>query len=114
MDWQTHRAARAQVWTALVVGTAGNGKRTAEWNEPGKPADPTKDTRIPFGMYAVAWSPADGSIWGSNLTHPGYILRLAPGTNPPDTALAEIYNVPTPRLGIRGMDIDRNGIAWLP
>ncbi len=114
MYWQTHDAAKSQGWTPLIVDTVGTGKRTAEWNEPGKPADPAKDTRIPFGMYAVAWSPADGSIWGSNLTHPGYILRLAPGINPPDTALAEIYRVPLPGFGIRGMDIDRNGVAWLP
>ena len=52
---------------------------------------------------AISYSPADGSIWGSNLTHPGYIMRLAPGSNPPDTALAEIYKVPLPGFGIRGM-----------
>ena len=65
-------------------------------------------------MYGIAWSPADGSIWGSNLTHPGYIVRLAPGSNPPDTALAELYRIPLPGFGIRGMDIDRNGIVWMP
>ncbi len=58
------------------------------------------------------WTPL--SIWGSNLTHPGYILHLAPGANPPDTALAELYRIPLPGFGIRGMDIDRNGVAWLP
>jgi hypothetical protein len=112
--WQTGDAARSQGWTPLIVDTVGTGKRTAEWNEPGKPADPAKDTRIPFGMYAIAYSPADGSIWGSNLAHPGYVIRLAPGANPPDTALAEIYKVPLPGFGIRGMDIDRNGVAWMP
>jgi hypothetical protein len=112
--WQTGDAAKSQGWTALIVDTNGNGKRDEGYNEPGKPADPAKDTRIPFGMYAVAYSPADGSIWGSNLGHPGYVIRLAPGSNPPDTALAEIYKIPLPGFGIRGMDVDRNGVAWLP
>ena len=114
MFWRTHDAAKSQGWTALIVDTVGTGKRTREWNEPGQPIDPKKDTRIPFGMYAVAWSPADGSVWGSNLTHPGYIIRLALGPNPPDTALAELYKIPLPGYGIRGMDIDRNGVVWIP
>jgi hypothetical protein len=112
--WQTHDAAKSQGWTPLIVDTVGTGKRTAEWNEPGKPADPKKSTRIPFGLYAIAWSPADGSVWGSNLAHPGYLIRVAPGATPPDTALAEIYKVPLPGFGIRGMDVDRHGVAWLP
>ena len=58
--------------------------------------------------------PADGSIWGSNLEHPGFILRMAPGANPPETSLAEIYRIPLPGFGIRGMDIDRNGVVWMP
>ncbi len=112
--WETGDAAKAQGWTPLIVDTVGSGKRTESWNEPGQPADPNKDTRIPFGMYAIAWSPADGSIWGSSLAHPGYVIRVAPGANPPDTALAEIYKIPLPGFGIRGMDVDRNGVAWLP
>jgi hypothetical protein len=88
--------AKSQGWTALVVDTNGNGKRDEGYNEPGKPVDPAKDTRIPFGMYAIAWSPADGSIGGSNLTHPGYVIRLIPGPNPPDTALAELYKMKRP------------------
>ena len=47
--------------------------------------------------------PADGSIWGSSLSHPGYIMRVEPGANPPETALAEMYKVPPPGFGIRGM-----------
>jgi hypothetical protein len=112
--WETGDAAKAQGWTPLIVDTVGSGKRTDEWNEPGQPQDPKKDTRIPFGMYAIAWSPNDGSVWGSNLAHPGYIIRVALGPNPPDTALAELYKIPLPGFGIRGMDIDRNGVAWLP
>ncbi|HEY1257698.1 MAG TPA: carboxypeptidase-like regulatory domain-containing protein [Stellaceae bacterium] len=112
--WQTHDAAKSQGWTPFIVDTAGTGKRTAEWNEPGQPIDPTKDTRLPYGMYGITWSPADGSVWGSNLTHPGYIIRVAPGSDPPETALAEIYKIPLPGFGIRGLDIDRNGVVWMP
>jgi len=114
MFWQTYDAAKSQGWTALVVDTNANGKRDEGYNEPGKEPDYSTDTRLPFGMYAIAYSPADGSIWGSNLAHPGYVIRLDPGKNPPDTSLAEIYKVPLPGYGIRGMDIDRNGVAWLP
>ncbi|MGA7863592.1 MAG: carboxypeptidase-like regulatory domain-containing protein, partial [Stellaceae bacterium] len=116
--WQTGDAAKAQGWTPLIVDTVGTGKRTESWNEPGQPPDYSpdysKDTRIPYGMYAIAYSPADKTIWGSSLAHPGYIIRLDPGTNPPDTALAESYKVPLPGFGIRGMEVDRNGVAWLP
>ena len=112
--WQTHDAAKSQGWTPFIVDTVGNGKRTKEWNEPGQPIDPTRDTRIPYAMYAISYSPADGAIWGSSLAHPGYIMRVAPGPNPPETALTELYKIPLPGFGIRGMDVDRNGVAWLP
>jgi hypothetical protein len=112
--WETGDAAASQGWTALVVDTNANGKRDQGYNEPGQPPDYSKDTRLPYGMYGISYSPADGAIWGSNLGHPGYIIRLAPGSNPPDTALAEIYKVPPPGFGIRGMDVDRNGVVWIP
>jgi hypothetical protein len=112
--WATGDAASSQGWTPLIVDTNANGKRDEGYNEPGKPADYSKDTRIPYGMYGISYSPADGSIWGSNLEYPGYILRLAPGARPEETALAEIYRVPLPGFGIRGMDIDRQGVVWMP
>ena len=112
--WETGDSAAAQGWTALVVDTNGNGRRDEDYNEPGQEADPGKDTRISFGLYGISASPLDGSIWGSSLPHPGYIVRIDPGTNPPDTALAEVYKVPLPGYGIRGMDIDRNGVVWVP
>src|SRR6516165_2813587 len=83
--WQMHDPVQSQGWTPFIVDTVGNGKRTAEWNEPGQPIDPAKDTRIPYAMYAISYSPADGAIWGSSLAHPGYIIRVAPGQNPPET-----------------------------
>ncbi len=108
----------SQGWTALIVDTNGNGKRDA-YVEPDQPLDPTKDRRINAPFYAASPAP-DGSIWGSSLGFPGAILRLVPGSNPPETALTEIYELPAaadPKADVlgfspRGMDVDRNGVAW--
>src|SRR6185436_16742165 len=48
---------------------------------------------INAGLYSVAPAP-DGSVWGSVLGFPGAIVRLSPGANPPETALAEIFELP--------------------
>jgi hypothetical protein len=108
---ETGDAAKSQGWTALVLDTNGNGKRD-DYVEPNQPVDPAKDKRIVAGLYAVMPNPADGSIWGSYRATPGALVRLDPGSNPPETALAEIYNVPLPGFGVRGADIDRNGVVW--
>ena len=59
-------------------------------------------------------------VWGSVLGYPGGIVRLNPGSNPPETALAEYYEVPwnNPKARVsgfspRGMDIDRNNVVWV-
>jgi hypothetical protein len=36
-----------------------------------------------------------------------------PGSNPPETALAEVYRVPKPGFGARGADIDSKGVVWV-
>jgi hypothetical protein len=114
---ETGDAAKAQGWTALVLDTNGNGRRD-EYVEPNQPVDPTKDKRIQADFYAVMPNPADGSVWGSWRLYPerpeqvGALVRLNPGPNPPATALAEIYKIPLPGFGIRGADIDRNGVVW--
>ena len=115
---ETKDEQKAQGWTAFVLDTNGNGKRDA-YVEPDQPVDPTKDKRINAPFYGVAPSPADGSIWGSVLGMPGSLVRLVPGSNPPATALSEIYNVPwnnpkAPAQGFapRGMDVDGNGVVW--
>jgi hypothetical protein len=46
------------------------------------------------------------------LGYPGQIIRVAPGSNASETALAEIYEPPLPGYGPRGGDIDRNGVFW--
>ena len=110
---ETGSAEQALGWTALVLDTNGNGKRDA-YVEPGAAVNPKLDKRISTGFYAVMPNPADGSVWGSvAFGHPGAIIRLDPGANPPSTALAEIYNVPLPGFGVRGADIDRNGVVWV-
>jgi hypothetical protein len=109
---ETGDIAKSQGWTPLILDTNGNGKRDA-YVEPNEPADPAKDKRIVAGFYAVMPSPVDGSVWGSVRRYPGAIVRLIPGANPSETALAEIYNVPKPGFGIRGADIDRQGVVWV-
>jgi len=114
---ETGDEAASQGWTALVLDTNGNGRRDA-YVEPGQPPDPSKDTRYGSAFYAVSPAP-DGSIWGSVLGFPGAIVRLVPDANPPETALAEVYEPPldgakAPVHGYspRGMDVDRNGVVW--
>ncbi|MSP41261.1 MAG: carboxypeptidase regulatory-like domain-containing protein [Deltaproteobacteria bacterium] len=103
---------RAQGWTPLILDTNGNGKRD-DFVEPNQPVDPTKDKRIVAGFYAVMPSPVDGSIWGTFRSNPGAVVRVIPGSNPSETALAEIYNVPLPGFGPRGGDIDKQGVVWV-
>ena len=96
----------------MILDTNGNGKRD-EYVEPNQPVDPSKDKRIGLGLYGIAYSPVDGSIWGSNIGHPGWVIRVQPGSNPSETALAEVYRVPMPGFGMRGFDVDRKGVAWV-
>lgn len=109
---QTHDEAKSQGWTALVLDTNGNGKRD-DYVEPDQPVDPARDKRISGSFYGVTVSPADGTIWGTILGYPGRIVRLNPGTHPPETALAEVYELPAPEaFSPRGLDIDSNGVVW--
>jgi hypothetical protein len=117
---QTGDTQSSQGWTALILDTSGDGKR-GPYTEPGRPQIPGKDMRVRAGFYGVAISPVDGAVWGSFIGYPGGVVRLSPGNNPPQTALAEIFYVPMddPRVPVhgfspRGMDIDRNGVVWMP
>ena len=113
-------------WCPTVVDTNGDGRITKPWNEPGEPLDPKKDTR--FGStdeqkrgYGVIPHP-DGSVWTSRrFPVPGQLVRLQPGSNPPQTCIAEVYEPPfqndkvDPKewgYGPRGIDVDRNGVIW--
>ena len=109
----------SQGWTALIVDTNGNGRRDA-YVEPDQPVDPTKDRRINSPFYAASPAP-DGSIWGSSLGFPGAIMRLVPGLEPArDRADGNLRaaGVTDPKADVlgfspRGMDVDRNGVAWV-
>ena len=118
MYLETHDAARSQGWTAVIVDTNGNGKRDA-YVEDGQPLDPNKDKRVIAAFYGVMPSPADDTIWGqamdrgfSRVDQPGYLIRLTPGADPTNTALAEIYQPPEGGFGPRGIDIDLKGMVW--
>jgi len=107
---ETGDAARAQGWSPFVLDTNGNGRRD-EYVEPNQPIDAAKDKRIipGSGPYAVMPSPVDGSIWytvGVFGGAPGF-LRFDPKTQ-----LSEVYLVPAPAYGVRGGDIDKNGVLW--
>ncbi len=108
----------AQGWAPLILDTNGNGRRD-DYTEPDQPVNPKKDKRLGRGLYAVSPA-ADGSVWGSSLGYPGGIIRLEPGPDPTNTALVEYYEPPLDESGEpvegfspRGMDVDRNGVAWV-
>ena len=116
----TGDAAASQGWTAFVLDTNGNGKRD-DYVEPNQPVDPQKDKRIVAGLYGVAVSPTDGTIWGTTLGFPGGVVHLIPGANPPETALTEYFQPPwddskaqVHGYSPRGMDIDKRGVVWMP
>ncbi|HET9716925.1 MAG TPA: carboxypeptidase regulatory-like domain-containing protein [Pseudolabrys sp.] len=103
-------AAKSQGWSPFVLDTNGNGKRD-EYTEPDQPTDPAKDTRVTGGSgpYAVMPHPKDGSIWytvGVFAGQPGF-MRFDPKSE-----LSEFYGIPKPGVGIRGGDIDGNGVVW--
>jgi len=110
--------AASQGWTPLILDTNGNGKRD-KYVEPNDPVNPSLDKRIAKGLYACSPA-ADGSVWGSSLGYPGAVIRLNPGSNPSETALVEYYELPLNDAGEpiegfspRGMDVDRDGVAWV-
>ena len=106
---ETGDAAKAQGWHPFVLDTNGNGK-VDEWTEPGKPAEAGKDMRIAgSGPYAVMPHPTDGSVW--------YTFNVFAGTPgflrfDPKTKLSEFYAIPKEGIGVRGGDIDKNGVLW--
>jgi len=107
---ETHDAQKAVGWTPFILDTNGNGKRD-DYTEPGQPADTGKDTRITGGSgpYAVMPNPKDGSIWYTVGVFGGQagFMRFDPKTQ-----LSEFFAMPKPGVGVRGGDIDANGVAW--
>ena len=117
---ETHDIEKSQGWCPAIVDYNGDGKIGA-YTRANEPADPALDRAIQSGGYGVSVNPVDGSVWyASQGAVPGAIVRIQPGTNPPETCLAEIYQPPfnNPKApGVmgampRGIDVDRNGIVW--
>jgi hypothetical protein len=98
---ETGDEAASQGWTAFVLDSNGSGRRDEG------------DQRLMIGLYSVVVNPQDGSVWGTSLApFPGLVVRVAPGADPSHTALTEVYEPPAPAYGVRGGDIDRNGVYW--
>ena len=107
---ETGDAAKAQGWSPFVLDLNGNGRRDDGWTEPGKP-EAGRDMRVNpgSGPYAVMPHPKDGSVWSTVGVFGG-----APGFMrfDPKTQLSEFYQLPPQALGVRGGDIDANGVLW--
>ena len=123
---------RSQGWCPLVLDTNGDGTITKPWNEPvgrsrsqnegggggqSVDLDLTIDTRVNVGSYGIIPSPIDDAVWGSGTQFPGRIWRLDRGSNPPETCVTEMYEVPLVNgeyegFSGRGIDVDRNGVIW--
>jgi hypothetical protein len=110
----------AQGWTPVVVDTNGNGKRD-EYVGPNDPVDPAKDKRLAAGFYGIMPSTVDDTVWGqvmgqgfARIDQPSWIVRLIPGSNPSETALAEVFAPPEGTWGSRGIDMTTDGVVWTP
>lgn len=140
---KTKDLAKAVGWCPMVLDTNGDGTITpdrTQWNlqlggigggegsglsvdgdaGSGLLFDPKKDTRIAGFTYGIGISPTDQSYWAAKYSPyiPSGILRLEPGTNPPQTCKTEYYEAPKVNgkllaYNARGVDVDANGIAWV-
>jgi len=109
MFLETGDEARSQGWTPIIVDTNGNGVRDAG------------DTRLTAAFYGIMPSSVDDSVWGqstgigfSRLDQPGYVVHLIPGSNPSETALAEVFVPPEGAWSPRGIDMTSDGVVWTP
>jgi streptogramin lyase len=127
---ETHDWKKSIGWCPFVLDTNGDGKITPDyrqWNQPsanpfaptpGKPMDPTKDTRISGYPYGMSVAP-DGAIWLAKYTPrvPSGIERVTTGKNPPYTCKTQYWEAPKANglykaFNLRGVDVDNDGIAW--
>jgi hypothetical protein len=109
MFLETGDSAKSQGWTPIIVDTNGNGRRDEG------------DTRLTAAFYGIMPSPVDDSVWGQSMgigfgrmNQPGYVMRIVPGPNPSETALTEVYVPPEGAWSPRGIDMDLNGVVWVP
>jgi len=102
----------SQGWCPQILDTNGDGRITKPWTPAGEPFNRRRDTEVRYNLYSVIPSPVDGAVWGASEQFPGYIVRVEPGSNPPESCITEAYKVPDPGFDPRGIDIDSNGIVW--
>jgi len=115
---ETGDAKTSQGWSPLIVDVPGWGKRGA-YVENDKPLDPDKQKRVIAGFYGVQASPVDDTIWGqsmdvgfSRMDQPSYLIHFIPGSDPTNTAMAELFQPPEGTFGARGVDVDMKGVVW--
>jgi hypothetical protein len=122
----------SQGWCPMVVDTNGDGLISKPWNEPvgrlrntsegggGEQLvdfDPRLDTRMSPGSYGIIVNQVDNVAWGGGTEFPGRIYRFDKGSNPTETCITEVYEVPIidgeyEGFGPRGIDVDNNGVVW--
>jgi len=78
-----------------------------KYTEPNQPFDPSKDRR----PWPSDLTPCGESVrWrcvGTIRANPGSIVRIVPGSNPPETTLTEIFTFRCRAFGPRGGDVDK-------
>jgi hypothetical protein len=110
---ETRDEQAAQGWCPQIIDTNGDGRITRPWTANGAEFDPRRDTEVRYNLYSVIPSPVDSGVWGASENYPGYIVRVDPGSNPPETCITELYRVPDPGFDPRGIDIDSKGLVWV-
>ena len=118
--WRPATPPQSQGWTALVLDTNGNGKRD-DYVEPNQPVDPGEGQAHRRRPLRHLGHPTDGTIWGTLVRLSRRVVHLIPGANPPATALAEYYEVPSTSRRRRCTAIrraawisTRKGVVWMP
>lgn len=109
--WErTRNEEAAQGWCVAYLDSDGDGRAN-------------RDRPITGAPYSITQHPQDGSLWGAVQGTPGKLIRLSLGSNPPETCVGEVYEVPfnpfpTRAAGVqsglnpRGIDIDSAGVIW--
>ncbi len=118
---ETHDAEKSQGWCPAVVDTNGDGK-IGPYTRSNEPFDPKLDRWFPSYAYGLSVSPVDHSVWFASMEPaPGLIVRMTPGSNPPETCRTEVYQPPYQNSKLpgvdsffpEGIDVDTNGVVWV-
>ena len=111
---ETGDAAKAQGWSPSCSTPTATASATTTSSPTSRSTRPrtSGSAQRRLGAYAVMPSPVDGSVWctARRVRRPS-VQRPAASIRKP--GLSEIYNVPLPGFGIRGGDIDNNGVVWV-